>query len=182
MRRFLAGLFPQARSGLDNVQIQRRPPPSTIETANEMVRLARRAHGDWSVRQLATRIVSGISEKDYRSEALAIYNFCRQFMRYTRDPRKHELVRDPEAMVREINAYGKAAIDCDDCSVLIGSLCAAVGVPIRFTTIGFDPRRSHFHIFCEAQVPGGRLMLDPVAGPKMRSMARKVRTAHFFPI
>ncbi len=148
----------------------------------EMQRLARRAHGDWSVRQLASRIVAGISEKDYRSEALAIYNFCRQFMRYTRDPYKHELVRDPEAMVREINRYGRALIDCDDCSVLIGSLCASVGLPTRFTTIGFDRRRSHHHTFPEVQVPGGYLMLDPVAGPKMRQMARRVQTAHFFPL
>ena len=182
MRRFLAGLFPRARSGLGDVQISRRPPPTTIETANEMVRIARRASGDWSVRQLATRIVGGISPKDYRSEALAIYNFCRQFMRYTRDPHKHELVRDPEAMVREINAYGRAAIDCDDCACLIGSLGSSIGLPVRFTTIGFHPCRSHFHTFPEVDVPGGKLMLDPVAGPRMRAMARKVKTAHFFPI
>lgn len=170
-----------------HVQINKMPAGPTSHTARIMGQLAAHGKGQWLVRQTANGIVQNLAEKDYLSEALAIYNWCQRNYRYTRDPYKIELVRDPEAMFREllnrtnVGPRGKMLLDCDDASVLIGALCMSVGLPVSFVTVGFHQPGPHSHTLPEAEVSLGRwVMLDPVAGPRMRSMARKVKTATRF--
>lgn len=169
------------------VNIRKMPAGPTSHTARIMGQLAASGKGQWLVRQTANQIVQNLAEKDYLSEALAIYNWCSQNYRYTRDPYKIELVRDPEALFREllntskVGPRGKMLADCDDISVLIGALSMSVGLPVSYVTAGFHQPGPHSHTWPEAEVMQGRwIMLDPVAGPRMRSMARKVKTATRF--
>lgn len=168
-----------------NVQKMRAGP--TSHTARIMGQLAQSGKGQWLVRQTAGKIVQNIAEKDYLSEALAIYNWVNQNYRYTRDPYKIELVRDPEALFREllnntnVGPRGKMLADCDDVSILIGALAMSIGLPVSYVTAGFHQPGPHSHTWPEAEVAADRwVMLDPVAGVGMRSMARRVKTATRF--
>jgi hypothetical protein len=90
------------------------------------------------VRQIAGRILAGkkrdgewnVAERDYEGEVDAIYWWVRKNVRYTRDIHEVELFQRPRRTVETKLA------DCDDMSILIGSILQSVGYPVILRVIG----------------------------------------------
>jgi transglutaminase-like putative cysteine protease len=103
-------------------------------TIDKMRQLARNGKVDPVVIKTARLIVRNSPEKDYETEAEAIYNYVRRNVRYTRDPQAVELVQSPRVTLRE--GHG----DCDDIAILIAALAEAVGMQAAFLAVKADRR------------------------------------------
>lgn len=140
-----------------------------------MRQLADKAKWDWRIRTLAAEITQGLTNKDYRSEALAIYQWVCNNIRYTRDPHRVEMVEDPLVLLQT------RATDCDGMATLIAALGMSIGIPMRFVTVGFRAHGAHSHVYAQALIaPGTWLTLDPVAADKTREMLGRVQTMRIY--
>jgi len=91
--------------------------------------------GDWEV-----------PERDWEAEVAAIYWWVRNNVRYTRDIHEVELFQKPRRTLETKIA------DCDDLSILIGSLLQTVGYPVILRVIGLGGN-TYQHIFPMAGIP-----------------------------
>jgi len=93
----------------------RRGDEATLQTVALIRRAIVEGSQNWKVRQCALGIVraAGVRAKDYAGELCALYAWCAQRLRYTRDPSTAELVQTPEVLLGQIEAEG-AGGDCDD--------------------------------------------------------------------
>lgn len=115
---------------------------ATLDKMIELVRVYRRHP---FVRQLAIELTTPLAAKDFRQEAIRIWDFVRTYIRYVRDIRDVETLQSPLVTVR--NRAG----DCDDQAILIASLVQAIGHPVRFVAMGFQPRL-YSHVIAETLV------------------------------
>lgn len=92
------------------------------------------------IRQLLGNILRDVEEKDYEGELLAIFQWVRENIRYTRDPHNLELFQ----RARRIVELGLA--DCDCLSILLGSMVQSIGYPLRLRVIGVSsPEPEHIY-------------------------------------
>jgi hypothetical protein len=95
---------------------------------------------DPAIRQLVGKILSNVEEKDYMGELQAIFNWVRKNIRYTRDPYNLELFQKPKRILELKTA------DCDDLSILIGSMVQSIGFALRLRVIGVEsPEPEHIY-------------------------------------
>lgn len=88
--------------------------------------------------------------RDYRAEAVAMFNYVRENVRYTRDPYNVERYSTARRTLElEIG-------DCDDMTILLGSLLQAVGLPIRIRVIGLKGQRVFSHVYLVVGLPPDR--------------------------
>lgn len=134
--------------------------PHVDATVRKMADLAAEGAHDYSVRQLATRILeaAGVPSKDEIGEVAALYTWVCQNITYRKDPHGLELVQSPRRTLEE------RAGDCDDIGTLLGALLGSVGYPVRFCTCGAHPEAQE-HVWPEAFVYGDWLAVDPVLLP-----------------
>jgi len=90
---------------------------------------------------------------DPAEKAQLIREFVDYAVTFTPDPLGLELVKSPEYMLREFFAQGEAFGDCDDVAVLAAALGMAVGIPARFTLLGFSPTQPFRHVLTELYTP-----------------------------
>lgn len=159
------------------------------QTVDVLRRETQRAANHMVVRQLAERVCSELDSKDYLSEYLALYHMVLARCRYMRDPRTVELVRKPHVVCAEILRGGRPNLDCDDESVLLAALFAAVGADVRFVTVAFvnafyRGQRQYSHVFVQAKEPrtGVWITFDPVAADQTASMLRRTKAAAVWPV
>jgi Transglutaminase-like superfamily len=119
--------------------------------------------GQWGsrspkIRALALNIVTtaGVQEKDYIGEMVAIHEYVRDQIRYTRDVNGQETLLPPEEL-----AFNSQAGDCDDKSMLEAALLGSIGIPSRFVTIGITPDRMS-HVYLQAKPQDQWVPLDPI--------------------
>lgn len=161
------------------------------DTIREMVRAARGERGERStlVRSMTEQVVHQLQPKDYLSELIAIRNWVASHVRYTNDSLTTEVVKDPQRMVEEILARGKAVGDCDDIGLLIATMVRQVGREAEYITVGFQGPKlwkrarqwdtnDFSHVFARALEPKSRqwIVLDPVAGTDEAKMLRRMTT------
>jgi hypothetical protein len=132
-----------------------------------MVELAHSQYGSKSakIRALAIDILrdAGVPDKDYYGELVAIHNWVRDNIRYTRDPIGQETLSYPEE-----TAFNSRAGDCDDESILEMALLGSVGIESYPVVVGMFP--GHFsHVYIHGRVPAGKgrnagkiIPLDPI--------------------
>lgn len=105
---------------------------------------------DYWVRQCAIGIfrASGVRAKDRRGEVRSLFRWVRRNIRYTRDPVRVETLHTPRRMLLV------RAGDCDDMTILLGSMLMSTGHPVRLALVGFRPERPHAysHIYPEVRV------------------------------
>lgn len=163
-----------------------RPFHGALDTVQTMITLALGDRGERSVlvRTLKDTIVRDLTPKDYLGELLAIRNFAASRVRYSNDALGVEQVKDPQRMVEEINAYGKAVGDCDDIATVIGALTRQLGRETEFVVVGFGAPGNYSHVFTRAKEPrsGRWIVLDPVAGTDEAKMLRRVTTWRSFKV
>lgn len=114
-----------------------------------MSQLAHQGAGDPTIQRLARLIVlkSGVPSHYYADEALAIGQFVKEKVRYSRDPEGYEQLQTPELLIREIQ-NGTAQGDCDDMALLTATLLLAIGHRPFFRMVRYDAHDGGYaHIY-----------------------------------
>lgn len=122
----------------------------TLATMARIVRAYRHAP---IVAETARSIIAHVPEKNHVGEMLAIFSFVRDGVRYTMDSNEVERLQTPDYTLA--NRHG----DCDDKSILLAALLESVGIPARFTAVGFEPD-IFSHVYVEASPAGEWIALD----------------------
>lgn len=119
-----------------------------------------------AARELVTR--SAPARDGYR-QAIQIREWLARVWRFVDDPTREELLRDPDAMLREYFETGKIAGDCDEAAVLGAALGKAVGLGACFTVLAFDPidggTGGFSHVFASLLTGDGRSVSLDVTKP-----------------
>lgn len=108
---------------------------------------------DKDVRLLAGKILAGESGKfnvearDWKGEVVAIFEYVRENVRYTRDIHNVELFQRPKRTLE--HRIG----DCDDMTILLGSLLMSVGYPIMIRVIGLKNTGTFQHVYLVVGLP-----------------------------
>lgn len=118
----------------------------TLATLKIMRRLVRSGKKDLPIRQAALSVVGGLDSKDWYREALSVWNFVKENIRYVRDINGVETIQTPDKTLE----FGQG--DCDDQAVLIASLLEAIGHPTRFVAIGLTPANNYQHVYTETKI------------------------------
>jgi Transglutaminase-like superfamily len=130
----------------------------TLTTARIIGMMIREGAKDFYVRQKAIEIFRAynVKPKNRMGEVCALFDFVKRNIRYTRDIFRVELLHSPRRML-ELRAG-----DCDDMTILLGSMLLSTGHPVRLVLAGFRPNRPHAysHIYPEVNVRGRWIALD----------------------
>ncbi len=129
----------------------------TIERMREFVTKYKR---DFELRKVAAKIIAPCKPKDYHGYAKAIYEFCRDKIKYAFDPHMVELVESPERVLEA------GIADCDSICTLMASLNENIGLKTRFRTVKADPKRPNdfSHVYCMVRVPPSRFSSSSASG------------------
>jgi transglutaminase-like putative cysteine protease len=137
----------------------------TRTTVDYITQLIKQGAKDFYVRQRAIDILfeNAVRPKDYLREIDVLFQWVKKNIRYTRDIYRVELLHAAKRML-ELKAG-----DCDDLTVLLGSMLKSIGHPVRLALVGFDPRRQKLftHIYLEAFYKGRWIALDPTVDRPM---------------
>lgn len=149
-----------SRYVVPRIQVLRVPKGTagTITTAGIIGRLIREGAKDFYVRQKAIEVFRayGVKPKNRLGEVCALFDFVKRNIRYTRDIFRVELLHSARRML-ELRAG-----DCDDMTILLGSMLMSTGHPVRLVLTGFRKDRPHAytHIYPEVRVGGRWLAID----------------------
>jgi Transglutaminase-like superfamily len=124
------------------------------QTIQEMRSLVDQALRDPSILRTAKDIVRSVPAFDDYAEAQALYNWVRQNIRFTKDPVDKETLYPPSELL-QIRAG-----DCDDISMLLGTLLMAIGYPARLMTVAANGDEFS-HVYVEGQINGQWIPMDP---------------------
>jgi hypothetical protein len=124
------------------------------QTIDHMRSLVDEALRDPSILRLAKDIVRGVPAFDDFSEAQALYNWVRANIRFTKDPVNKETLYPPAELLKI------RAGDCDDISMLLGTLLMAIGYPARLMTVAANGD-DFSHVYVEGQINGEWIPMDP---------------------
>lgn len=130
----------------------------TQTTLHHVQALIRSGAKDFYVRQKAIDILlaKAVPPKHYLEEINALFEWVQQNVRYTKDPFRVEVLHSARRLL-ELRAG-----DCDDMTILLGSLLEAIGHPVRLVITGPDPLRPKLfsHIYLEVFHQGQWIPLD----------------------
>jgi transglutaminase-like putative cysteine protease len=114
-------------------------------TLDEMVSLTRQYRVNLMLRNLAEQIVVAVPGKSYFGEAAAIQQWVRDNIRYTGDIADVETLKTPDQLI--VSRFG----DCDDMSLLSGTLLQTLNHPVRYVAVGREPGNFE-HVFPETKI------------------------------
>lgn len=115
-------------------------------TLSAMVKMTKIYRNTTPIRDVAERIIAGVREKDYWAEAAAVHAWARDSIRYTRDVYDVETLKTPLETLRSMQG------DCDDKSLLAGTILQTIGFPVRYVAISSDTPGAYDHVFAEAKI------------------------------
>lgn len=98
--------------------------------------LSRKQGGQWLV-----------AVRDHKAEAVALFHYVRDNVRYTRDTYAVELYQTAQRTLQ------LAIGDCDDMCILLGSLVQIVGLPLRIRVVGLKGQRVFSHVYLLVGLP-----------------------------
>lgn len=102
------------------------------ETLRQMALLVRQYKTDSGIRQLAQQLTAGLQSYDTAGEITILQHFVRDQIRYVQDVEGVETLQTP------IYTLQVASGDCDDKSILLNTLLAAIGFQTLFFAIGIN--------------------------------------------
>lgn len=105
---------------------------------------------DPKIRKLAFKIVrdAGCRAKDWLCEIRAIYNWVKKNIRYFYDIRGVDTYHSARAIAFELKGG-----DCDDFAIILGSLLAAIGYPIKLRIVAKTKDGKFVHIYPLVGIP-----------------------------
>lgn len=89
-----------------------------------------------------------------------VFFWIKRRMRYQGDPLDIEQIKTADRMVREIDTRGNSMGDCDDYTVLFGSLLEALQIKTRILVLQTMGHSFFNHVIPEARVGGKWIPLD----------------------
>lgn len=116
--------------------------------------------------RVASRLAGATRSRGRKQQALTIAAAISRKFQFVSDPIGVQLVRDPEVMLWEY-AQGQPLIgNCVEAALLTATLCAAVGIPVRFTALAYDDvSQPYSHVITEAQLESGRWLALDITRP-----------------
>lgn len=143
--------------GLENLKQIPNGVRGTRETIKEMARLVNAGKKKYKIICIATDIVRNVPERDKVGEVRAIFNWVKNNIRFTEDVYDVETISDP------LYTISRGAGDCDDLSILMNSLCAAIGFDTKFKTIKANKKNPNqfSHVYSLIKVNGKWIPADP---------------------
>lgn len=115
-------------------------------TLDYMVDLTKQYRTNITVRTIAENIVQRIQGKDWYGEAAAVQEWVRDNIRYTMDVENVEMVKNP------VLTLFTHAGDCDDMSLLAGTLLNTLGHPVRYVAVGTQEADVLEHVYVETKI------------------------------
>ena len=131
-------------------------PAGIAATLKAMVKIAREGKKDPGVRQLAASLVRDLPQYDRLGEIKALHAYVRDAVRYTNDIKGVELLQTPAATLQ------MGVGDCDDKSILLGSLLESIGRPARFVAIALGANPNFSHVLTETRYGKGWMPLETI--------------------
>lgn len=128
-------------------------PEGVRVTLREMSKITQVYKKAPAIREMALSLVRDLPSKAWSMEVKRLHAFVRDNIRYTRDILGCETLQTPVQTLR----VGQG--DCDDKSMLLGSLLNAIFHPVRYVAIGFQPN-SYVHVFPETKIAGKWVALE----------------------
>lgn len=122
-------LHPEILASLHEIPDGRAGVYATLSAMAEITRDFAR-HPDIIV--LARSLVGHLDGKNFLGEAREVHRFVRDEIRYVRDVLNVETLQTPDVTLALRSG------DCDDKSILVGALLAAIGHPVRYLAIGLN--------------------------------------------
>jgi len=135
----------------------------TRETVSLIRGLINQGRKDIGVRRLAESLLSGYPlDRLSQAEIISIlFDYVKKNISYLNDPVDVEFIRSAPRLLSE--PFG----DCDDYTVLLGSLAESVGIPVGIKVIDAENDNRFHHVYPVALLPGGQLAMDAtLPGPK----------------
>ena len=114
--------------------------PNTMEKMRQIILASIR---NYQVRIWAERIIEFAPDDFEKAEK--IYNFIVNNCRYVQDPVGLEMLKTPIVSLQTIEVGGSPALDCDDATILIGSLVMSIGIPFALRAVAFNEEYSHVY-------------------------------------
>lgn len=145
------------------VKLTRLPPDKDQQvdiTVDEMVRITRMEAWSPELRWLLHQI----RRPDYSplQRAVAATEFIREHFPFELDPEEIELIRLPSYYARAWKHRQRPGGDCDDLSLLLGTLLYSMGVEVAYVVISRSPTNPEFgHVFVAAKFAGAYRFFDP---------------------
>jgi transglutaminase-like putative cysteine protease len=115
-------------------------------TLDMMVALTKKFRKNITVRTIAEQIVAPLQQKNYYAEAQAVQDWVRNNIRYTQDVYDVETLKDPIALFHD--RLG----DCDDMSLMAGTLLQSIGHPVRYVAVGSQVPGEYDHVYVETKI------------------------------
>jgi len=115
----------------------------TPNTMKKMSQIIIDSIHDYRVRVWAEKLI-GYSSDDF-SKAEEIFYFLVNHCRYVQDPVGLEMLKFPMVSLQQIEVGGCPALDCDDATILIGSLLMSVGIRYALRAVSFNEEYSHVY-------------------------------------
>ena len=107
--------------------------PNTMEKMRQIILASIR---NYQVRLWAEKLIDFAPDDFEKAEK--IYNFIVNNCRYVQDPVGLELLKTPPVSLQAIEVGGHPALDCDDATILIGSLIMSIGIPFALRAVSFN--------------------------------------------
>ena len=136
-------------------------------TVSKMKEIINTSSRNAYVREWAKKILSRIKVNDKRAEAGAVYEFVRDYVRYTKDPLGYEYITTPPTLLEDIRLYqegqgDRPVGDCDDMTTLSLSLYKAIGFPVAIKVVSFTPNKKFGHVYGMVRVGTEWIAIDCV--------------------
>ncbi|SNR83520.1 transglutaminase-like domain-containing protein [Desulfurobacterium atlanticum] len=122
----------------------------TLRDVNQTIKIIEEFIREYSlhpqIRQLVASILKPCKSKDYTCYVRRIVEYIKQHVKYVNDPPKTEILQSP------IRTLQYKIGDCDDHTILTGTLLRAAGFKIRIT-LGAPLGRFN-HVYLHVYIPG----------------------------
>lgn len=159
------------------IQYTASTPAETLKKTVELIGSAIKDGANYlPIRSHAAGLASRAGPKDYLGQVAAIFNDFVKRWRYVHDPIARETITTtgPAIYSQTLGASAKPGErgygDCDDATTAIGSMLAAIGLPVRIKTIAGPKAKQNqifTHVYPEVRIPKtGWVSVDAVGHPR----------------
>jgi hypothetical protein len=138
----------------DKMQVKTYTVHDIAQRVGYIIQMIRKGRDNPTVRQRTVQILSQkcgrewcVPEKDWPAEVEAIFKAVREHIRYTRDTYGKDLFQHP------VRTFQFGGADCDDYTIVLGSMLQSVGYPVRARVIRTTDADDWNHIYLLVGLP-----------------------------
>lgn len=118
----------------------------TLATVDRITQLIREGSVYPSLRPLALEIVRSCPERAFGCMASTLGSWAQANMVFRNDVYGVETLQTVPYMLGSIQRNGVAYGDCDDFTIMIGSLAKSIGFPVKVRVIRYDGQKNFGHV------------------------------------